>query len=76
LNLSTTEPGVQFYTGNMLDGSVRGKAGRIYGKHAGFCLEAEHFPDSPHQPGFPSTTLKPGETYRQTTTYQFGIREE
>lgn len=67
----TTEPGVQFYTGNFLDGTFIGKSGRSYGKHAGFCLETQHFPDSPHHPDFPTTQLNPGETYRQTTIYKF-----
>ena len=70
----TTQPGVQFYTGNMLDGSLHGRDGRVYTKHTGFCLETQHFPDSPNQRQFPSTVLEPGETYRQTTIYQFGTR--
>jgi aldose 1-epimerase len=70
LETFTTEPGVQFYTGNFLDGSVKGK-GTSYGKRSGFCLEAQHFPDSVNQPSFPSTILRPGETYRQTTIYKF-----
>ena len=71
MEVYTTEPGIQFYTGNFLDGTLTGKAGRTYGKHAGFCLETQHFPDSPNQPGFPTTVLNPGETYRQTTIYKF-----
>lgn len=74
LEMFTTEPGVQFYTGNFLNGSVTGKNGTVYGKHSGFCLEAQHFPDSPNQPGFPNTILRPGETYRQVTIYKFSIR--
>ncbi len=66
----TTEPGVQFYTGNFLDG-VKGKDGATYDKHAGFCLEAQKFPDSPNQKDFPSPVLKKGATYRQTTVYRF-----
>ena len=73
MDVWTTQPGVQFYSGNMLDGSLRGKGGRVYAKHPGFCLETQHFPDSPNQPQFPSTVLRPGETYRQTTIYQFGV---
>lgn len=70
LTVLTTEPGVQFYTGNFLDGTVTGKNGVVYKKQQAFCLEAQHYPDSPNQPGFPSTRLNPGETYTQTTIYQ------
>jgi aldose 1-epimerase len=70
LELYTTEPGVQFYTGNFLD-KAKGKGGATYGQHAGFCLEAEHFPDAVHHENFPSVVLKPGQTYRQTTIYKF-----
>jgi len=73
MEMLTTEPGVQFYTGNFLDGTVKGKGGAVYGKHTGFCLEAQHFPDSPNQKGFPSTILRPGETYRQRTVYRFSV---
>jgi aldose 1-epimerase len=73
LDLFTTQPGVQFYTGNFLDGSVVGREGRPYHKHAGFCLETQHFPDSPNRPAFPSTVLRPGETYRQTTVFRLGV---
>lgn len=72
--VATTQPGVQFYTGNFLDGSITGKQGHVYGKRAGFCLETQHFPDSPNQPEFPSTILRPGETYTQSTAYTFGTR--
>ena len=71
MRVMTTEPGMQFYSGNFLDGSITGKSGRIYTRRSGFCLEAQHFPDSPNQPHFPSTILVPGKTYRQTTIYQF-----
>jgi len=71
LHALTTEPGVQLYTGNFLDGTLIGKLGKPYGKRSGFCLETQHFPDSPNQPAFPSTVLRPGETYRSTTVYQF-----
>jgi aldose 1-epimerase len=71
LEVLTTEPGIQFYTGNFLDGSLIGKAGKPYAKRNGFCLEAQHFPDSPNKPSFPSVVLKPGATYRQTTVYRF-----
>lgn len=70
MDVSTTEPGLQLYTGNLLDGSLVGKSGRRYGKHAGLCLETQHFPDSPHRPVFPGTVLQPGQTYRQTTLYR------
>lgn len=71
LEVYTTEPGVQFYTGNFLDGSVAGKGGKVYYKRYGFCLETQHFPDSPNKPHFPTTVLKPGESYAQTTIYKF-----
>ena len=67
----TTEPGVQFYTGNFLDGSFRGKGGSAYQKRTAFCLETQHFPDSPNHPSFPTTLLKPGEKYHTTTVYKF-----
>lgn len=67
----TTEPGVQFYTANFLDGTIRGKDGKVYGHRSAFTLETQHFPDSPNQPKFPSTELKPGETYHQTTVFKF-----
>lgn len=72
LEVLTTEPGVQLYTGNYLDGSVKGKGGAAYKKHAGFCLETQHFPDSPNQPTYPSTILRPGETYSSKTVMKFG----
>jgi aldose 1-epimerase len=75
LDLHTTEPGVQFYSGNFLDGSISGKAGRSYGPRAGFCLETQHFPNSPNEPAFPSTVLRPGEEYRSRTVFRFGVRE-
>ena len=63
---------MQFYTGNFLDGTVKGKGGQTYAKRAGFCLETQHFPDSPNKPAFPTTLLKPGATYQTTTVYKFG----
>ena len=69
----TTEPGMQLYTGNFL-ADVRGKAGQVYRRREGFCLEAEHFPDSPNKPSFPSTVLRPGGRYAQTTLYKFAVR--
>jgi aldose 1-epimerase len=71
LEVLSTEPGVQFYTSNYLDGSLIGKGGRAYHRFAAFCLEPQHFPDSPNQPGFPSAVLLPGQTYRNTIIYKF-----
>lgn len=74
LEVSTTQPGMQFYTGNHLAESlVRGKGGIVYGFRSGFCFETQHFPDSPNQPNFPSTELKPGEQYAQTTVFRFSV---
>jgi aldose 1-epimerase len=72
LEVATTEPGLQFYTGNFLDGTITGKQGRVYQRRFGLCLETQHFPDSPNQPTFPSTTLRPGEDYRSRTVFTFG----
>jgi aldose 1-epimerase len=73
MEVYTTEPGIQFYTGNFLDG-MTGKGGQVYGQRHGFCLETQHFPDSPNQPKFPSTTLKPGQKYMTTTSYRFSVK--
>ena len=73
LQVDTTEPGVQFYAGNKLTGAT-GKAGHVYGPRSGFCLETQHFPDSPNQPSFPSTILRPGDTYRSQTVFTFGVK--
>lgn len=73
LQVSTTEPGVQFYTGNFLDGTIKGKDGKVYAKRNGLCLETQHFPDSPNHPAFPTTTLKPGETRTSRTVWKFGV---
>ncbi|GAA4306454.1 aldose epimerase family protein [Nibribacter koreensis] len=73
LEVCTTEPGIQFYSGNFLDGSLQGHGGRTYKKHYGFCLETQHFPDSPNQPAFPNTILEPGEKYHQKTVYRFYV---
>jgi aldose 1-epimerase len=70
LEVFTTEPGLQLYTGNFLDGTVKGKSGKPYVKRGAFCLEAQHFPDSPNQLAFPSVVLRPGQVYRQTTVYR------
>ena len=74
LTMYTTEPGVQLYTGNHLNGKVSGKEGVAYTPRFGVCLETQHFPDSPNHPNFPTTTLRPGETYRSTTMYKFSVR--
>lgn len=74
MDVLTTEPGVQFYGGNFLDGSVKGKSGKPYEKRNAFCLETQHYPDSPNQPKFPSVVLKPGETYKTTTEYRFSVK--
>jgi aldose 1-epimerase len=71
LEVTTTEPGMQFYAGNFLDGTIKGKQGHVYGHRSGFCLETQHFPDSPNKPSFPSTILKPGQRYRTTTVFTF-----
>jgi aldose 1-epimerase len=74
MEVRTTEPGVQFYTGNFLDGSQKGHGGVVYRKHYGFCLEAQHFPDAVHHANFPSVILRPGQTYRQSTVYKFSAK--
>jgi len=76
LDISTTEPGIQFYSGNFLDGTITGKGGHVYNHRGGFCLETQHYPDSPNQPSFPSTILRPGETYRSQTVFRFGVIAE
>jgi aldose 1-epimerase len=75
LDVITTEPGVQFYTGNFLDGTVVGKGGTHYVKRSAFCLETQHYPDSPNQKTFPSTVLRPGQTYNTTTIFKFGVAQ-
>ncbi|MER6623456.1 MULTISPECIES: aldose epimerase family protein [unclassified Streptomyces] len=72
LRIATNEPGLQFYSGNFLDGTLVGTGGRVYRQGDGLCLETQHFPDSPNQPSFPSTVLRPGQTYRTTTVHSFG----
>ncbi len=74
LTVLTDQPGLQFYSGNFLDGSARGKGGVAYGRRTGLCLETQVFPDTPNKPQFPSATLRPGEVYRQTTIYRFSIQ--
>ncbi len=73
VDVHTTEPGLHFYSGNFIDERVAGKAGRRYGPRAGLCLETQHYPDSPNQPGFPTTVLRPGQEYRSRTVFAFGV---
>jgi aldose 1-epimerase len=74
LEVYTTEPGLQFYTGNFLDGSIKGSNGQVYNRRDGFCLETQHFPDSPNVPAFPSTVLRPGHMYKSTTIFKFSVK--
>lgn len=74
LEISTTEPGIQFYTGNFLDGTIKGKGGRVYVHRSGFCLETQHYPDSPNKKNFPSIELRPGGEYKSQTVFTFGSR--
>ncbi len=74
LQVWTTQPGIQFYSGNFLDGTITGKGGKVYGQRAGFCLETQHFPDSPNHPSFPSTELKAGARYHTVTEFRFSTR--
>lgn len=75
MEVFTTEPGLQFYTGNFLDGTLKGTKGNaVYPQHAAFCMETQHFPDGPNQPSFPNTILKPGEKYSSVTRYQFSVK--
>ena len=74
MEIHTTEPALQLYTGNFLDGSMVGKDGHAYGKHAGFCLETQHYPDSPNKPQFPSVVLEPGQQYSSQTVHKFSVK--
>ena len=74
MEVLTTEPGLQFYCGNFLDGTNKGKGSTVYQHRTGLCLETQHFPDSPNHPEFPTTELKPGEKYTQTTVYRFSVK--
>jgi len=74
MTVLTDQPGIQFYSGNFLDGTAIGKNGIAYGRRTGLCLETQVFPDAPNKPDFPSATLKPGQVYRQTTIYQFSTQ--
>jgi aldose 1-epimerase len=73
MEVLTTEPGIQLYTANWFDGTLAGKGGWVYQPHHAFCLETQHYPDSPNKPHFPTTVLRPGQIYRQTTVYRFGV---
>lgn len=75
MEVFTSEPGLQFYTGNFLDSTLQGKNNWVYAKHAAFCMETQHFPDGPNQPSFPNTILKPGETYKSVTYYRFSVKQ-
>jgi aldose 1-epimerase len=75
MEVLTTEPGIQFYTGNFLDGTLTGKGGKVYPQRAAYCLETQHYPDSPNKPSFPSTELKPGQTYKTTTVYRYSVKK-
>jgi len=74
MEVFTKEPGVQFYSGNFLDGTITGKGGTVYKHRWGLCLETQHYPDSPNKPNFPSTILRPGDTYTTTTVYRFSAK--
>ncbi len=75
MEILTTEPGIQFYGGSLLDGTIVGKQGKVYGPCHGLCLETQHYPNSPNQAEFPSTVLRPGETYRSRTVHRFSVAE-
>jgi len=74
MEVYTDQPGIQFYTGNFLDGTDKGKGGKVYNQHAGFCVETQHYPDSPNKPSFPSTILRPGQKYDTTTEFRFSAK--
>jgi len=74
MKVYTDQPGIQFYSGNFLDGTITGKGGKVYDQYTGFCLETQHFPDSPNKPNFPSVVLRPGKTYQTTTVYAFSAK--
>ena len=75
MEVLSTEPAVQFYSGNFLDGTLTGKTGKVYNFRTGFCLEPQHYPDSPNHANFPSTVLKPGQTYKNTIIYRFSTEK-
>jgi aldose 1-epimerase len=74
MKVYTNQPGIQFYSGNFLDGTITGKGAKVYDQYTGFCLETQHFPDSPNKPDFPSVVLRPGKTYQTTTVYAFSAK--
>jgi aldose 1-epimerase len=74
MKVLTTQPGIQFYSGNFLDGTVMGKGGKAYAHRSALCLETQHFPDTPNHPKFPSAELKPGEKFHSVTVYSFSTR--
>ena len=74
MEVFTTQPGVQLYTANFLDGTITGKGGVVYRQHQAFCLETQHFPDSVNQPAFPSTILRPARPFAETTLYRFSVK--
>ena len=76
MEVETTEPGIQFYSGNLMPEGMHGKAGKVYGKRHGLCLEAQHFYDSPNIPAFPSTVLRPGEAYHELTVHRFSTTNQ
>jgi len=76
MEVYTSEPGVQFYCGNFLDGTIKGKDGKSYARRSGMCLETQHFPDSPNQPNFPSTILRPGKEYQTVTIFRFDVKKD
>jgi len=76
MEIATTEPGIQFYSGNFLDGRLRGSQGRAYRQGDGVCLETQHYPDSPNRPEFPSTVLRPGATFQSTTVHRFSVAQK
>jgi len=75
LEVFSTEPGLQFYSGNFLDGTLKGKGGWVYQFRNGFCMEPQHYPDSPNKPEFPSVVLKPGQTYHNLIVYKFSVQQ-
>src|SRR6185436_16313788 len=75
LEVATTEPGMQFYAGNFLDGKLTGKGGQSYGRRSGFCLETQHYPDTPNHPNFPTTLIKAGQQYSSRTVFTFGVQK-
>jgi aldose 1-epimerase len=74
MEVHTTQPGIQLYTGNWLDGSDKGKGGKSYGMRSALSLETQNYPDSPNKPGFPSTLLRPGEVYKHTCLHKFSVK--